>query len=259
MFPEEHLNIDTPENVVFDYEIVGIGSRFMAALVDSILIGLLQLVVYIPMIVLFGDQIGSGENTWIIGLFILIAFAFLWGYYIFFEILWNGQSPGKRWLGLRVIRANGAPITLTESIIRNLVRIVDFLPVAYGIGVVTMFIDGKSRRLGDMAASTLVVRDKESVTLASLGSAQKRTLHVNPNGEIVAVVRTWPLEKLTQSDIQLAENLLRRRMELANSSALASQILQRLFDKMDLPANTVTPADKFPTLAAIVYVYNQRE
>lgn len=258
MFSEEHLNIDTPENVAFGYEIVGIGSRFMAALVDSALIVLLQLIVYVPMIFLFGDQLISGESTWIIGLFILIAFIFLWGYYIFFELLWNGQSPGKRWVGLRVLRSSGTPITLTESIIRNLVRIVDFLPVAYGVGVVTMFIDGKSRRLGDMAASTLVVRDKESVTLASLDNQQRQSLHVNPSGEIVAAVRAWPLNKLTQSDIQLAENLLQRRTELTNGSALASQICQRYFEKMGLSTEYMIPTDNFPTLAAIVYVYNEQ-
>ncbi len=257
MYSEDHLNIDTPENVIFDYEIVGIGSRFMAALVDTTLIVVLQLVVYLPMLFFFGEQLVSGENTWFIGLFILIAFVFLWGYYIFFELLWNGQSPGKRWLGLRVLQANGTPITLTESIIRNLVRIVDFLPMAYGVGVVTMFIDGKSRRLGDMAASTLVVRDKESITLESLNIQEKTSLYINPHGELVADVRTWPLDKLTVEDIQMAENLLQRRQELANSSMLANQIMLRYLQKMDLPLETITNPNRFPILAAIVYVFHE--
>ncbi|MEK7327557.1 MAG: RDD family protein, partial [Chloroflexota bacterium] len=98
--------------------------------------------------------------AWLVAIFGLISFAFFWGYYILFEMLWNGQSPGKRWVGLRVIRTDGTPITLTESIIRNLVRLVDFLPAYYGVGVVTMFINEQSRRLGDLAAGTLVVHDR---------------------------------------------------------------------------------------------------
>lgn len=259
MFPEEHLNIDTPENVIFDYEIVGIGSRFMAALVDTTLIVILQLIVYLPMVFLFGDELGSGQSSWLVGLFILIAFMFLWGYYIFFEVLWNGQSPGKRLVGLRVLCNDGTPITLTESIIRNLVRIVDFLPIAYGIGVVTMFIDGKSRRLGDMAASTLVIRDKESVTLDSLNTQLKNPLHLNPESEVVILVKTWPLDKLTQSDIQLAENLLQRRSEISNGPDLANQILHKFFVKMDVDANSDIRIDKVLILGAIVYVYNEQE
>lgn len=256
MFPEEHLNIDTPENVVFDYEIVGIGSRFMAALVDTSLIVILQLIVYIPMIFLFGESLVSGESTWIVGLFLLIAFVFLWGYYIFFEVLWNGQSPGKRWVGLRVLCATGTPITLSESIIRNLVRIVDFLPVAYGVGIVTMFIDGKSRRLGDMAARTLVVRDKEAVTLSSLNQNKVR-YHVNPESEATAMVWSWPVEKLTANDVLAAEGLLQRRDELANGPVLAKQIMIQLLGKMEVPLERDYFTKVYPILATIVYRYNE--
>ncbi|MFO7679710.1 MAG: RDD family protein [Chloroflexota bacterium] len=257
MYPEERLNIDTPENVIFGYEVVGIGSRFMAALVDTSLIVLLQIIVYVPMLLLFGEQLFEGESTWVVALFLLLSFIFLWGYYIFFEVLWIGQSPGKRWVGLRVICANGSPLTLTESIIRNLVRIVDFLPLAYGVGVVVMFIDGQSRRLGDIAASTLVIRDKETVTLSSLSQQNRTSDYVNPDGQIVAEVRAWPLHKLTPADVLLAENLLQRRTELANSQALAAQILQKYLLKMELPPESVSVGNKFPILAAIVYAYNQ--
>ncbi len=104
----------------------------------------------------------ASPSSWIVAILGLISFILLWGYYIFFEILWNGQSPGKRWVGLRVIRIDGTPITLSESIIRNLVRIIDFLPTAYGVGVVTMFINTNSRRVGDLAAGTIVVHDREA-------------------------------------------------------------------------------------------------
>src|SRR4029079_4673215 len=98
----------------------------------------------------------------------LLAFAILWGYYIAFELLWNGQSPGKRAIGLRVVREGGRPITFVGSAVRNLIRIVDFLPALYGIGVVVMFVDRRSRRLGDLAGGTLVVKERRGVTLESL-------------------------------------------------------------------------------------------
>ena len=149
--PDEFLNIDTPENVVFGYEVVGIGSRFLAALVDTTIIALLLVAANVILFFFLTRSIPGFDiaNSFIIGLLSLIGFAFFWGYYIFFEMRWNGSSPGKRQVGIRVIRADGTPITLAESVIRNLVRLVDFLPAAYGLGLVTMFIDGKARRLGD--------------------------------------------------------------------------------------------------------------
>lgn len=171
--PDEFLNIDTPENVVFGYEVVGIGSRFLAALIDTTIIGLLLLATNAILILVFvgGFNDLSSASSFVLAVLSLLSFAFFWGYYIFFEMTWNGSLPGKRQVGIRVIRADGTPITLAESVIRNLVRLVDFLPGAYGLGLVTMFIDSKARRLGDLAANTLVVRVQTAVSLESLAKA----------------------------------------------------------------------------------------
>src|SRR5260370_38340580 len=114
---DEPLRIDAPENVIFGYRVAGIGSRFLAALIDTTLILVLQLVVNIGVLLvarfLFGFSL-SGSDTglaWLLGIFGLVAFAFLWGYYIFFEVLWNGQSPGKRRVALPVLGMDGPPIT----------------------------------------------------------------------------------------------------------------------------------------------------
>jgi uncharacterized RDD family membrane protein YckC len=144
--PDDYLSIDTPENVAFGYDVAGIGSRFLAALVDTILILVLLVVVNLPLFLLAGvlsATLTDEISIWAFAISGLISFALFWGYYIFFEMIWNGQSPGKRWVGLRVIRADGTPITLVETIIRNLVRLVDFLPAYYGVGVVTMFVNGE--------------------------------------------------------------------------------------------------------------------
>src|SRR5262245_43839706 len=131
---DDYLTIDTPENVAFGYEVTGLGSRFMAAIVDTLFILIIQVIVNLVLaFVVLGvlSRFVEDEEAlliWAMALLGLVAFAFFWGYYIFFEMIWNGQSPGKRWMGLRVIRTNGTPITLSESIIRNLVRLIDFLP-----------------------------------------------------------------------------------------------------------------------------------
>lgn len=232
--PEETLNIDTPENVIFGYRVAGLGSRFLAALVDSFLIAVLQLVVNLAVLLvaraLFKFSLSSDNSgvAWLLAVFGLIAFAFLWGYYIFFEMLWNGQSPGKRWVGLRVMRLDGTPITLTESIIRNLVRLVDFLPAYYGVGVVAMFINSQARRLGDLAAGTVVVHDRAAVTLESLAAQPlpaSASTGASGGGQ-------WPVQRLTSRDLEIAEDFLRRRETLANRAVLAHRIAQALLTRM---------------------------
>lgn len=261
--PEDYLSIDTPENVAFGYDVAGIGSRFLAAIVDTLLILLLQLIVNIPLLLLgrvLLDTVVEDDSmllVWLGALAGLVAFAFFWGYYIFFEVIWNGQSPGKRWVGLRVLRTDGTPITLVESIVRNLVRLIDFLPIYYGIGVVTMFINDQSRRLGDLAAGTLVVHDRDTVTLESLAATTKAPGAPPPS--ISAEIRQLPLDRLTERDVQVVEDFLRRRLELANTTTMAKQLLQMLFERMDQP--TPQPHYSWETermLADIVQAYRNR-
>jgi uncharacterized RDD family membrane protein YckC len=138
---DDRYTIVTPENIEFAYDIAGIGSRFLAAMIDTLLIGIAQAIV----ILIFGlasSAIGLGAaDDLLAALGALLAFVILWGYYIAFELLWSGQSPGKRAIGLRVVREGGRPITFVGSAIRYLIRIVDFLPALYGIGVLVMFVD----------------------------------------------------------------------------------------------------------------------
>ena len=89
--PDEYLSIDTPENVVFDYEVAGIGTRFLAALVDTLVILVLQVVVNVTLFLLVSSLMEDEIGMWLFAVFGLIAFAFLWGYYVFFEVIWNGQ------------------------------------------------------------------------------------------------------------------------------------------------------------------------
>jgi uncharacterized RDD family membrane protein YckC len=177
----EEYTIDTPETVTFGYTIAGIGSRFIGALVDTALLVLALLLLNIAISLLLAwladnapPQPIDGEPApdWVAGLLVaiyaLINFGIIWGYYLAFELLWNGQTPGKRLAGTQVVRANGAPAEFAEIAIRNVVRIIDFLPFAYAIGFVVMFLNRRSRRLGDFAANTLVITRQDRVKLSDL-------------------------------------------------------------------------------------------
>lgn len=239
---DETLEIDTPENVVFGYEVAGIGSRFLAALIDSALIGVIQLVIFLFSVVLVGSFFRGRLETfsgWILAAIGLISFVILWGYYIFFEVLWNGQSPGKRVVKLRVLQKDGAPVTLSEAIIRNLVRVIDFLPLFYGLGVVVMFVNDQSKRLGDLVAGTLVVHDRLSLTLTSLEEDMKAD--ALPEGQARALV--YPIERLSPDDLRMAQDFLRRRAELVNRDTLALRIASALCKRMDIAANFVNPVE----------------
>jgi uncharacterized RDD family membrane protein YckC/regulator of sirC expression with transglutaminase-like and TPR domain len=264
---DDLLSIDTPENVVFDYSVAGIGSRFLAALVDSLIIVLLQIVTLLTLAFLMVTVLGqidldrSSLPAWLFAVLGLIAFALFWGYYIFFEVLWNGQSPGKRWVGLRVIRTDGTPITFTESVIRNLVRLIDFMPAYYGIGVVTMFINAQSRRLGDLAAGTLVVYDRPTVTLESLKA--KPTWHKRTPPPTETASADLPVERLTSHDIGMAEEFLNRQHEFVGSqatrTAIARRIAQALLKRMDVDADQTGMRSNEELILQIVLLYRSQE
>jgi uncharacterized RDD family membrane protein YckC len=237
--PEETLDIQTPENVAFGYQVAGIGSRFLATLLDTLLIGILQVVVILVFILVLSglDLLGETIAAWVYALLGIVGFIFFWGYYIFFEMLWNGQSPGKRWVGLRVIRADGTPITLSESFIRNLTRLVDFLPAGYGIGIISMFLDKRSRRLGDLAAGTLVVHDRAPISIQSLSA--RRTVNLSRQGHKLVSLEGFPLDRLTNEDLALIEDFLLRREQLTHREQLANQILNTLHARLGLPLSSI--------------------
>jgi uncharacterized RDD family membrane protein YckC len=241
----ETLQIDTPENVVFGYTVAGIGSRFMAALVDSVVIVLLEALAYLLMYLIFFSTGNAHWSTWLVAVFSLVGFLFLWGYYLFFELLWNGQSLGKRWVGLRVIRSDGMPITLSESLVRNVIRLVDFLPVAYGVGLVSMFIGSQSRRLGDLAAGTLVIYDRGSVPMPVLPAMPAVPLvpRLQPVDQPNATLppAALPVHLLSNQDIILVQEFYSRQSEIVEREKLAAQILAQLYRRMGLPDQEIQP------------------
>ena len=231
---DEHITISTPEQVAFQYEVAGIGSRFVAALVDHLILMLVVILVFCGAFavttaagvgsIMTGDE-EAGGAYWVLAVYVLLIFLILWGYFIIFETVWRGQTPGKRMHGLRVIRRDGQPISAGEAMVRNLVRLVDVMPGFYGIGLVVMFADQQTRRLGDFAASTIVVREGEETRLRDVRVPTPSTPAYTPPSSAAyspltpqpSVPGTRPdplpgvsLRELTAADYQLIREMLAR-------------------------------------------------
>ncbi|HKU42161.1 MAG TPA: RDD family protein [Polyangiales bacterium] len=151
------FSIRTPENVSFDFELAGVGSRALAWAVDVLAMGVLT-TLSLVCAKLFGVVFAGLARA----LYLVLAFAIQWGYGALLEWLLHGQTLGKRLLGLRVISREGSTITFAQAAVRNLVRIVDILPGCYLVGGTSALLDRHGRRLGDLAAGTVVVRQRSS-------------------------------------------------------------------------------------------------
>src|ERR1700677_4594633 len=161
----DQLSIDTPELVSIDLSVAGIGSRCVAVLVDYVIQGA-TVWIGILLIALLARESPSSTRVpgvssstgykWGVAIAIAIPFLLHWGYFTLFEAFWNGQTPGKRLMKLRVIQQSGRAVGLFESMGRNLIRFIDMLPVFYFVGALCVFVNRRQQRLGDMAAGTLV-------------------------------------------------------------------------------------------------------
>ncbi len=242
--------VETPEQIELAYDIAGIGSRLLAAIVDSALIALAEGVLFVALAQI-ADAIEVAESIFV-AIGAALGFAILWGYYIAFELTWNGQSPGKRLIGLRVVSEGGRPITVAGSIIRNLIRIVDFLPFLYGIGVIAMFIDRQSRRLGDLAASTLVVRERADVTLESLINSGALNLPP-PSGDTTDLI---DVSLLTPDDYALLCDFLEQRRNLAQP--VRQQLATQLSDGLQARLNVSPEPDPERLVERVVRAYQRQ-
>src|SRR5262245_53723059 len=165
---DEHRSIVTPDHIELDFELAGLGSRFLALIVDALLIGLLIIALVLIAIILGLGSIARSASmsagSWVLAFAIFGYFVLMWGYFLFFEALNNGQTPGKRWTGIRVVRDDGLPVRWRESALRNLVRAADILPPpACIVGGLMVLLSKQGKRLGDVVAGTVVVREDLAV------------------------------------------------------------------------------------------------
>jgi uncharacterized RDD family membrane protein YckC len=151
------LPIETPEGISFSYEPASLTDRGKAYLIDLLIRIAALLVIGLLFLLFLGPAVLAGVGIWLI-----LAFLVEWGYYVFFEIIWDGQSPGKRLFDLRVIKSAGHPIGFYDSVLRNLLRAADALPLTYAVGALAMLATRRFQRLGDIAADTIVVHERRA-------------------------------------------------------------------------------------------------
>src|SRR5215471_15351996 len=164
---DDTLVIETPERVPLHFALASIGNRFIACAIDhGIQIVSLILIGIFFAIITDASDLGSrlaNAPKWVIALLVVIQFLIFDGYFAVFEWIWRGQTPGKRWLKLRVIREDGRPISFFEAVVRNLLRTADILvPPFYSIGLISVFATARDQRVGDLVAGTVVVREREA-------------------------------------------------------------------------------------------------
>ncbi len=236
---QNHLTVtvETPDHIELQFQLAGIGKRFLAYLVDRLIqFGLIfALFLVITLVLLAGNKIVALADIiykmrqvlgqWIIAVAILIYGIVSLGYFILFEYIWSGSTPGKRFQQIRVIRTDGAPISFLESAVRNILRVVDILGDIYPLGLVVMFIDSRNRRLGDMAAGTLVVTE----SVSRLHSAKISTRSLGDDDQQLRLVAA----AMTPGDYQLVRKFLARREALDSEyrRELVQEIADRIFNK----------------------------
>ncbi len=283
---DEDLAILSAENVSFSVETAGLGSRFAALALDTFY----QILVYILLLLaalgienylLPFNSMPQWLESSVIALYFLLTFVLFFGYYFVFEWLWDGQTPGKRYFGMRVMMSNGLPLTVTAALARNAVRIVDFLPGAYGFGALISVSNALNQRMGDLVAGTLVVRETKdakqrkpmsinaaveaflSAATTVPGQAAPPTIWVEDeelrieNAPVFDAEAAAISRKLTREDYELARDYAARREALPPQARerLGRALANRLATKLEQPAPTDFDAFLQETVAVLQRVY----
>jgi uncharacterized RDD family membrane protein YckC len=250
-FSRDQLSIRTPELVAIEFPLAGIGSRFVALLIDYLIQGAAAFILILIFVLFVSATAGSqpvrssmagspNSGKWAIAIAIAIPFLFQWGYFTLFEAFWRGQTPGKRIMRIRVIQQTGRPVGVFESLGRNLTRIIDMLPTFYIIGVIVMFLTRRQQRLGDLVAGTLVVHERDiEAPLESMGgsrtfTAPSFTPAATPPRE--SKLPADAIALLTLADLQTIESYMARRLDvpIETRARLADKLAENMSRKMNL-------------------------
>ena len=232
---DQVIEIETPEQVTVTVTVAGIGSRAAAAIIDALII---LLMVFAGWLLVIAPGAGLlGEGAWVLAIGLILTFALFWGYYVLFEGLRDGQTPGKRLLRLRVVQDGGYSVSFAASAVRNLVRLLDMQPFPTGLlGLAVALVSRSGKRLGDMAAGTIVVREHLQHVAVPVGAEQD-----GASAEPAV---------LTEAEYELLERYMARRdaLDPAHRHAIAEQMAQRLEERL--------PQASTP-LAALVALYER--
>jgi uncharacterized RDD family membrane protein YckC len=228
---DDKLTIETPEQTDLEFPIAGIGSRFLAVAFDFVLqvAALIALAVLAPFVSRASFLENSAAANWFAAIVGFVIFILVYGYYAIFEVIWNGQTPGKRLVRIRVIKDSGRPITPSEAIGRNLMRIVDWQPLPlYGVGIICALLNSRHKRLGDFVAGTVVVHEKKLADIRPLWQAP---------AESTGPATLYGASRLSPEEADLIETYLNRRdaLEPDIRYRMADQIFKRIRPKLTLP------------------------
>lgn len=204
------VRITTPEQVTITLPLAGVGTRMLAALLDALVIVATIFFAFIALAFLGGivalQPYSLAANSVLGAITLLFIFGFGFAYYAGLELLWDGQTVGKRALKLRVLRDNGTPVDAAAVLARTVVRLVDFLPFGYLVGLISMVVDGRARRLGDIVGGTIVVRESDNApTLREIAVGAEPAAWGPP-----APGQEAPIHLLTADELAAAREFLRR-------------------------------------------------
>lgn len=226
MHYEDAISTQTPEGLVIEMTLAGVGSRFAAALIDVAI----QLAVIIAIFI--GMAIGDSDAAAAIGL--LVIFVWFFSYDIAFETRASGRTIGKRLTGLRVVKTDGSPVDFRSSAIRNLLRLIDALPGAYLVGIICVFVSQRNQRLGDMAAGTVVMREIK-------GEASVVPFRADRYYE--DDLETWDVSRVSAADVATVRQFLERRagLDAAARDRIAKDLARRLYPAVVGPPEQIAP------------------
>lgn len=223
---EDRVRIATPEGVELDLGLAGIGSRLAARILDV----LIQTAIVLVILLAVGFTAGDGETSDAVAivLMVVLVFGIFWGYNVAFETFNSGRTPGKMALGLRVVGDQGEPETFSASAVRNLLRLVDELMTAFLAGTISIIASSENQRLGDMAAGTLVVKERTTAAKTFEPAATFASI------EKLEIARHWDLSAITPEERVAVRRFLERRFAIdpRARAELAHQIAAHLRPKV---------------------------
>jgi uncharacterized RDD family membrane protein YckC len=252
----EH-HVLTPESVEFVYELGGLGTRMVAVLLDHLVVFALLLALWMVTCIgagpLLVDDASRGTGTAILGLAFMGTFLLYFGYFTYFEWKWNGQTPGKRYMDLRVIDDRGMNIDLFQALMRNLFRVVDMAPFLrqldfiaiglYGIGAGTALLNPRQKRLGDWAAGTLVVRTRKRVMPGAIIAPNEKYNTLQEDGALRARIRRDLSLEERETLLQLC--MRRNELEFESRRALFADAAAYLENKLEVQREAFLSEEKF--------------
>ncbi|MGH8104044.1 MAG: RDD family protein [bacterium] len=225
--------IVSADHVEIQYDLAGIGSRAIAMFIDSTIIysALAIIILFFVLAAGTATSLSDSADVWVLAILLFVLFIVHWGYFSLFEAFNNGQTPGKRLVGIRVIREGGYSLTFMTAMIRNLIRVVDALPLFYGVGVAFVMLTPFQRRLGDMVAGTLVVKESSS--------QPKQFSRAWMSQESGVATADRPRFVLDVGDMELLQSFASRRTNLPRDirDDLAAKLLERIRAHTTLPAD----------------------